>query len=160
MQAATVVSALLIVVGIFGVVIPILPGTLLCVAGVLVWTVTTGGGIAWSIFAVSVALALTGWTLKYVLPGRNLSSAGVPRQTLLLGTVCAIVGFFVIPYVGLAIGFVLGVYLAEHARLRNPQQARNATVTAVKAVLLSVGIELLTATAIAAVWVVGLLSTR
>lgn len=160
MQAATLISALLIVVGIFGVVIPILPGTLLCVAGVLLWSVTTGGGIAWSIFAVSVAFAVTGWTLKYVLPGRNLSSAGVPRQTLLFGTVCAIVGFFVIPYVGLVIGFVLGVYLAEHARLRDAQLARAATASAVKAVLLSVGIELLTATAIATVWIVGLLATR
>ncbi len=160
MQAATALSAVLIIVGIFGVVIPVLPGTLLCVAGVLLWSWTTGGAIAWIVFGVSLALALTGWTLKYLLPGRNLSAAGVPHRTLLIGTGCAAVGFFVIPYVGLAIGFVAGVYAAEQVRLRDWLLARRATAAAVKAVMLSVGIELLATTAIAGTWVTGLLLTR
>ncbi|NYJ75026.1 DUF456 domain-containing protein [Allobranchiibius huperziae] len=160
MQTATVLAAVLIVVGTLGVLIPVLPGTLLCVAGVLLWSATTGGATAWSIFAGSVVLALVGWTCKYLLPGRRLSSAGVPRATMLVGTVCAVVGFFVIPYVGLALGFVIGVYVAEHARLRDAVAARRATAAAVRAVLMSVGIELSTATAIAVLWVCGLLLTR
>ncbi len=160
MQAATLISAVLIVVGTLGVVIPVLPGTLLCVAGVLLWSLNTGGGIAWAVLGISLILALTGWTLKYLLPGRNLSTAGVPRQTLLIGAACAVVGFFAIPYVGLAIGFVAGVYAAEHVRLRDSLLARQATVAAVKAVMLSIGIELVTATTIAGTWVTGLLLTQ
>lgn len=160
MQTATVLAAVLIAVGTLGVLIPVLPGTLLCVAGVLLWSASTGGGAAWSIFAGSVVLALVGWTCKYLLPGRRLSTAGVPRTTLLVGTVCGVVGFFVIPYVGLALGFVIGVYAAEHARLRDATVARQATAVAVRAVLLSVGIELLTATAIAVLWLCGVLFTQ
>lgn len=160
MQTATVLAAVLIVAGTLGVLIPVLPGTLLCVAGVLLWSASTGGGTAWSIFAGSLVLALLGWTCKYLLPGRRLSAAGIPRTSMLVGTACAIVGFFVIPYVGLAIGFVLGVYAAEQMRLRDTRAARSATAQAVRAVMVSVGIELLTATTIAILWVCGLLLTR
>ena len=157
MQTATVLAAVLIAVGTLGVLVPVLPGTLLCVAGVLVWSASVGDGAAWAVFAGAVALAVVGWTCKYLLPGRRLSTASVPRTALVVGTVCGVVGFFLIPYVGLAVGFVLGVYVAEHLRLRDTVAARHTTGAAVRAVLLSVGIELLTATTIAVLWLCGVL---
>ena len=55
--------------------------------------------------------------MKYVVPGRRLKENGIPNSTLLLGGVLGVVGFFVIPVVGLLVGFVLGVYLAELNRV-------------------------------------------
>ena len=48
-------------------------------------------------------------------PMKRMRAADVGTKTLLAGAVLGIIGFFVIPVVGLVIGFVLGVYLAELA---------------------------------------------
>nr|WP_284290737.1 DUF456 family protein [Angustibacter aerolatus] len=60
--------------------------------------------------------------VKYVLPGRRLKDAGVPWWTTLAGVALGVVGFFVVPVVGLLLGFVLGVYLAEPGPARLPRR--------------------------------------
>jgi hypothetical protein len=69
-----------------------------------------------------------------------------------------VVGFFVIPVIGLVVGFVLGVYLAELRRV-GVNQAWPATVHALKAVGLSILIELLATLCAAAAWVAGVVAT-
>ena len=44
-----------------------------------------------------------------------MRAADVRTLSLVAGGVLGIIGFFVIPVIGLLIGFVLGVYLAELA---------------------------------------------
>src|SRR6185436_18875082 len=112
MSGAEVLVALAIAVGIVGVVIPILPGTLLVLAAILVWAWDIGTTTSWSVFAVAAVLLGLGAIVKYVVPGRRLKEGGVPGSTLVLGGLLGVVGFFVIPVVGLLVGFVLGVYLA------------------------------------------------
>jgi uncharacterized protein len=115
--ALTVVAALLVAAGLVGVVVPALPGLLLVVAGIGLWAVPRGDAVGWTVLGVAVAVVALGTVAKYLLPGRRMRAAGVPGRTLLAGGVLGIVGFFVVPVVGLVIGFVLGVYLAELARL-------------------------------------------
>ena len=81
---------------------------------------------------------------------------GVPTSTLMLGALLGVVGFFVIPVVGIVVGFVLGVYLAELRRL-GVERAGPATVSALTAVGLSILIEFLACLAAAATWALGLL---
>ena len=69
-----------------------------------------------------------------------------------------VVGFFVIPVVGLIVGFVLGVYLAELNRVGR-EAAWPATTHALKAVGLSIMIELAATMLAAATWVVGVVLT-
>jgi Protein of unknown function (DUF456). len=64
-------------------------------------------------------------------------------------------GFFVIPVVGAFLGFALGMYLAERIKLGPHAAAWPSTRQALKAIALSVGIELLTGLAIATTWVIG-----
>ena len=160
MELVTVAAAVLIATGIVGLVIPVLPGLLLTMGGVLLWAADRGDRTAWVFFGICLAIALIGWTVQYLVPSRRMRAAGVPTRTLLAGAVCGIVGFFVIPVVGLFIGFVLGVYLVEHLRLRSTAAAWSATKVALRGVLLSIGIELAAACLVAATWVVGLLVTR
>jgi uncharacterized protein len=76
------------------------------------------------------------------------------------GAVLGIIGFFVIPVLGLVIGFVLGIYLAELARRRNQRAAWTSTVHALKGVVLSVGVELCGALLATAAWAVGVYLTQ
>ena len=80
--------------------------------------------------------------MKYVLPGRHLAKAGVPTRTIVFGSLLGIIGFFVVPVVGLFLGFVLGVFLAESARLRGIESAWPSTWKAIKAVGFSMMIEI------------------
>ncbi|MGN9908857.1 DUF456 domain-containing protein [Phytohabitans sp. LJ34] len=154
----TVLCGLAIAAGIVGVVVPILPGLLLCWLGVLAWAVFGDGGwVKWLVLAVVTVFAVAGTVVKYLWPGRNLKRSGVPNSTLLVGGALGLVGFFVIPIVGLVLGFILGVWLAERARLGDHRQAWPSTVHALKAAGLSMLIELAAALAIAATWGVGLL---
>ena len=63
-----------------------------------------------------------------------------------------------VPVVGLFIGFVLGIYLAERARV-GAAQAWPSTVAALKAVGVSILIELVAAFLAAVTWVVGVVVT-
>ncbi len=156
MTAVELLVGLAILVGLAGVLVPVLPGTSLILAAVLVWSITTGTGTAWVVFAVVTTLLVTGAVAKYALPGRGLKAAGVPNRTLVAGGLLALVGFFVVPVVGLVLGFVLGVYLAELQRLGG-ERAWPSTRFAVRAVGLSILIELLAAGAAAATWLATIL---
>ncbi|MFD6154990.1 DUF456 domain-containing protein [Nocardia sp. NPDC060256] len=154
-----VVVGLVILVGLLGIIIPILPGVILIFGAIAVWAFMTGGATAWTVFAISTALLVLSGVIKYTWPGRKMKDAGVANRSLILGAVLGIVGFFVIPVVGLFVGFVLGVYLSELQRLRVGQQAWQSTVHALKGVGLSMLIELLGALLATGVWVVGAIVT-
>lgn len=154
-----VLVGLVVLVGLFGVVVQVLPGSLIVLGAVLVWAILTGGWVAWTAFAVgvvAVALAAVG---KYVLAGKHLRKADVPGSTLVWGAVVGIVGFFVIPVVGLLLGFPLGVFLAELARRRDAQAAWAATRVALHATGITILVELAGALVAAGAWVVGLFLT-
>lgn len=147
-----------IVVGIAGVVIPGLPGSLLVGVAVLVWAIATGGATAWGVFGVVVALLLAGVAVKYAVPGKKMKADGIPNLTLLLGGVGAVIGFFAIPVVGVPIGFVLGIYLAELQRVGS-ETAWPSTKKALRAVGVSMMIEMSACTLAAATWAAGVALT-
>jgi uncharacterized protein len=152
-----VIVGLVVVVGLVGIVVPVLPGLLLVWAGVAIWCTERQDATGWIVLAVVTALALAGTALKYLLPGRRMRTEGVPTLTMVAGGALGLVGFFVVPVVGLFLGFVLGVYLAERRRLRQHDAAWASTVVALKAAGWSMLIELLTGLLIAGTWLTALL---
>lgn len=158
MTTTDVLVALVIVVGLVGIVVPLMPGSVLVVAAVLVWAAVEGGAAAWVVACVATALVVAGAVVKYVVPTRRLHEAGIPARTQWAGVGLAVVGFFVVPVIGLPLGFVLGIYLAELARVGS-ERAWPATVQSLRAVGLSVLIELAAALLAAGVWVVGVVAT-
>jgi uncharacterized protein YqgC (DUF456 family) len=155
MDGITVVVGLIIFVGLIGIVIPLLPGVPLVWAAVLLWASEKQTPASWVVLGVATALALSGFVLQYLLPGRRMAKAGVTTSSTLAGAALGVVGFFVIPVVGALLGFPLGIYLAERVKLGNHGAAWTSTKHALKAVGLSMGIELLTGLAIATAWVAG-----
>jgi hypothetical protein len=149
----------MVVIGLVGIVVPVLPGLLLVWAGVLVWALAEQTVSGWVALGVATALTVAGSVVKYVLPGRRMRESGVPWTTIALGTLVGVVGFFVIPVVGLFVGFVLGVYLAERLRLKEHALAWPSTVAALKAAGWSVAIELATGMLVAATWTVAVLQS-
>jgi uncharacterized protein len=158
MTGVEVLVALAIAIGLVGVIVPVLPGSLLVLAAILFWAWDLGSATAWTVFGIAAGFTALGAVVKYVVPGRRLKNNGVPGSTLVLGAVLGVVGFFVIPVVGLLIGFVLGVYLAELRRVGSAA-AWPATVHALKAVGLSIVIELVASLLAATTWALGVVLT-
>lgn len=145
----------LLVVAMLGVVVPLLPGTALAWAAIVVWAVVERSTTGWLVLLVASGAAAVGFVVKYLVPSRRLNDRGVPNSTTLVGGVLGVVGFFVVPVVGAPLGFVLGVYLAEWARLRAHSLAWRSTRTALGAVGLAMLIELTAVALMAGVWMLG-----
>lgn len=157
MSLVEVLVALAIAVGLVGILVPVLPGTVLVLAAILVWAVDVASTAGWVVFAVATTLLAAGQVVKYAVPGRRLKDAGVPSSALWAGAGLGIVGFFVVPVVGLFLGFVLGVYLVETRRVGSAA-AWPSTIHALKAVGLSILIELAAAMAAAVTWIAGVVA--
>ena len=72
----------------------------------------------------------------------------------MVGGLFAIVGFFVIPVVGMLVGFPIGVYAAERVRVGGAG-AWPSTRAALRALAHSILIELVAALLATAVWITG-----
>ena len=158
MTLVDLLTALAIAIGLAGILAPILPGTLLILVAMLVWALSVDQPTGWVVFAVATTVIAAGAVIKFAIPGKHMSRAGVSNSTLLIGAALGIVGFFVIPVIGLILGFVLGVYVAEVRRV-GEGAARRTTVTALRAVGLSILIELVAGLVAATVFVVGVVLT-
>jgi uncharacterized protein YqgC (DUF456 family) len=152
--AGIVLVALGIAVGLVGILVPLLPGTVLVFSAILVWALFERTTVAWVTLGVVAALLAASLLVKYLWPMRRMKSADVGTLSLVAGAVLGIIGFFVVPVLGLVIGFVLGVYLAELAKRRDQRVAWTSTVHAIKGVALSVGVELAGGLLATVAWVV------
>jgi uncharacterized protein YqgC (DUF456 family) len=157
---ALLLFALVMAVGLAGVLVPVVPGLLIVGAATVGWAWWDGSPAAWVVAGAMVVVLLCGTAAKYVLPGRTLKDAGAPWSTLLLGAAAAIVGFFVIPVVGLVVGGVLGVWAGELVRLRDRRGAWRSTWATIKAIGLGMVVELTAGVLAVAGWAVAVLVMR
>lgn len=155
-----ILVAVAIAVGLVGVLVPLLPGTLLVYAAIAVWAVLEQNTVGWVVLGVVTAILAATMAIKYLWPVKRMRAADVSPTTLAAGAVAGVIGFFVIPVVGLLVGFVLGVYLAELVHRRDQRRAWASTVHAVKGAALSVGVELAGGLLATAAWVVGVVLTQ
>jgi uncharacterized protein YqgC (DUF456 family) len=132
---------LLIVVGIIGIVVPFVPGSLLVLGAILGWAVVENNTTGWLVAAIALVSIGLATILRLTIPEQRMRASGVPRSSILVGFALGVVGFFVVPVVGLPLGFVLGVYLVERARVGAHAHAWAATVAAIRGIGLSIFIE-------------------
>ncbi len=158
MNTADAVAGLVILLGLVGVVVPVMPGLLLIAVALVGWAAAQGGALAWSVALVGLLVLAVGVTVKYLVAGRHMRAKGVPNGTVVVGGLLGIIGFFVVPVIGLPLGFVLGIYLSELVRLGSAQ-AWPATRHALTAVGLAIMIELAAGLLATAVWMVGVVQT-
>lgn len=107
-----VLSTLLILVGLAGIVLPALPGTVLVLAGIVLgaW-IGDFQEVGWIALTAVAVLAVLAWLMDYVAAALGAKRAGASRQAIIgaaLGTVAGIfmglVGVLFMPLVGAAVG--------------------------------------------------------
>ena len=106
---------LVLLTGLLGTIFPILPGILLMWAAVVGYGFVAGFD-ALGIGVIVIVTALTGLSvvLGIKLPKEAAEEAGASRKAQWASVLGAIIGFFVIPVVGVVVGAVAGIALAEY----------------------------------------------
>lgn len=156
MTSLELVVAVMMLIGLVGIVIPVLPGILLVWAGVLVWAIGGDGSdvARWAVFGVATAVAGTAVALSTILPGRRAAAVGAPRSLTWIVALGTAVGFFVVPVVGALIGGPVAAYVAELLRLRDPARAWRSAVQALKGFGIGVALQLTAGVVIVVTWAI------
>lgn len=153
----TILCGLAILVGVAGTIIPVLPGSILIGASLLAWAIWGGAGtLGWVVFAIGVVFVAVGMAASAVLTGRKMKQHAIPGRSVVIGLVAGVVGMFVIPVVGLFVGFAAGLLLSELARTRDFRTATTTSWAALKATGLGILVEFGLACLAASTWVIGL----
>lgn len=139
---AAIAAVVLSVVGLCGVVMPVLPGSILIGLGFLIWAIVSGTVGGWIFFGVAAVLLLIGNVSGMVLTGRGLKQREIPTRSVTIAVVTGVVGMFVLPAFGLLIGFVVGLVGAEYYRVRDWREALDSSLAALKALGIGLIIEL------------------
>ncbi|MFI5523209.1 DUF456 domain-containing protein [Streptomyces platensis] len=147
-----VATGLVMLLGLLGVLVPGIPGPLIVWAGVMWWTLSEKSGLAWVVLMSATAVLLLNQVVKWLLPARDLRAVGTPYRALFLAGVAGIVGFFVIPVIGGLLGSAGGLYLLERIRLGSHGDAWASTRTALRAIGLSVLVELFACLLVVGAW--------
>ncbi|MFC5370679.1 DUF456 domain-containing protein [Arcanobacterium bovis] len=138
----TILVVIAYAVAIAGIIVPVLPGTILIVASTFVWALVVGGNTGWITFGLVTVFSAIGITASYVLTGKRLKDAQVPNSSILWGGAGAAIGFFAIPVLGIFIGFTVGLFLAEMRRQKDGMSAAASTWLALKSLGIGILIEL------------------
>lgn len=147
-----VAVGLVMLLGLAGVLMPGVPGPLIVWAAVLWWALTEQSSPAWTVLIAATGVLLLNQALVWLLPARDLRGAGVPYRSLFLAGTAGIIGFFVLPVIGAVIFAVGALQLLERSRLGSHGDAWAATRTALRAIGLSVLIELIACLLVVGAW--------
>lgn len=148
------VIALVMLAGLVGTALPLVPGLPVVWAAALVYGLMAGFGTTAAVaFTVITLLAIGGIAAGLVLPHKRVAAGGAPRSSVLAGVAGAIVGFFIIPVIGLLIGGVVGIWLAEYARTSDGSIAWKRTKDMVVGFGIGILVELAAGVAMVLVWV-------
>jgi uncharacterized protein len=158
-QLVFALTLVVMLIGLVGVVVPFVPGVIIVGAAAIVSTFVFGITASGWLFVATVALiTLGGAGASLALPARRGLRGDAARSSLGLAATLAVVGFFVIPVVGLPVGALVGLYLGEHQRHGDRQRAWASTREVLKAYGLGVLVEFGAALLVIVLWLPGALS--
>ena len=108
------ISIVLLILGILGTFIPVLPGLLLSLCGLLIYKFGTDATLDMVYIWIFVFLTAVSVVLNYVIPARTNRKYGGTRWGSVGSVIGTLVGMFFIPVpFGFLIGMFLGVFVGE-----------------------------------------------
>lgn len=149
----TVVVAVVMVLGLMGVLLPVLPGLLLIWAAAVFYGFMVGfGTVGWSVVGLLTILAVAGAIKGVVIPRRAAVDSGASGWAQLGAVVGGVLGFFVIPVFGLIIGALAGLLAVEYILKGDWNEALVAVRGTARGFGVSVVIDLLLGVIMIAAW--------
>jgi uncharacterized protein YqgC (DUF456 family) len=154
----TVLAGILLVVAAVGTIYPVLPGSLIAIVTLLVWAWVMGSSAAWVAAAIGSLICVAGWSASAVLTGRKLKQLEVPGWSIAVAAVAGIAGMFLIPVVGIFVGFAVGLLVSEWIRHGEARKAVHYSLQTLKAMGIGVLLEFCLVCVAASVWTIGVIA--
>ncbi|MEU7471122.1 DUF456 domain-containing protein [Streptomyces sp. NPDC044984] len=145
-------AGLVLLLGLWGVLLPGVPGSWLVWAGVLWWALKDPRPVAWWVLVGATVVLFLSQVVRWALPPRRLRAGGDDGRMLAYAGCGSFAGFVLLPVIGAVPGFLTGVYLFERLRLGRRREAVAAARTALRSGGWSVLTELFTCQLITAAW--------
>jgi uncharacterized protein YqgC (DUF456 family) len=118
------ITLVIMVIGLFGLIVPIFPGITVIWLAALGYGVVTGfNTLAWVMFGVITVLMIVGVTIDNVLMGAKAHKEGAAWSSLALGSLAGVLGTIFLPPVGGILAAPLAVLLLEYLRHRDINKA-------------------------------------
>ena len=156
---AFALTAAVIMLGILGTIIPLLPGLMLVWFAALGWGLFTGFGFGGFVaMGLITALFVAGIYLSIRIPQKSAAAQGLSLWGTIFGLVLAIGVGIVLPVVGIPIGFVLGVWIVRVFDTGDAAEAFRSALQTTFALLRASAAQFGIATAMGLTWLVWALS--
>lgn len=140
----TIVALALLVVGVAGSVVPLLPGALLSLAGVLLYWWQSGYAEPGPILLVVLVLVgLVGVIADYFAGAVSAAAGGASTVTTVFAAIVGIVLFFVVGPLGVIVGVMGTVFVVEFYRHQDPEQSLRTAIYAAIGMLASTVVQAL-----------------
>jgi len=154
-----ILSGLLMLLGLAGIVLPVLPGTFLIWLGALIYGLFGEWG-RWGpwIFGVITLLGLVTLVTEVVVGGTGARMRGGSLWGILGGLVGGAVGLILFSLPGAIGGLLLGTFAVEYLRFRDVRKAADAMVGMGVGYGVSFGVKLLIAFAMIGLWLLWVFS--
>jgi len=150
----TILVGAVMVIGVVGTVLPVIPGLWLIWAASLVYGLVEGFGAAgWLAMIVLTVLAGVGTAAGVALPQRSATNIGIPWWGQLFAGLMAVVGFFAIPVVGAAVGFVGAIIALVLVRTREVGTAIPTAWAVVRSLVIASAVQLAAGILMFATWI-------
>ena len=131
-----ILTFLTMLVGLFGLIIPIFPGNVVMWLAALVYGLVFGfGRLGGIIFAIITLLMLAAVLADNFLMGAKAREKGAAWGSIIMALIAGIIGTIVLPPIGGVIAAPLVLYLMEMQRLKDSEEA----IMVVKALLIGWG---------------------
>jgi len=109
-----IIALVLLLAGFLGTFLPILPGLLLSICGLLIFKFGTENTMPMMYVWIFVLLTIVSTVLNYVIPAKTNKKYGGTRYGSIGSFIGTLLGLFFIPIpLGFLIGMLLGVFLGE-----------------------------------------------
>ena len=142
------------IIGIVGIIVPIIPGMILVWLSALVFVLFTGFEVLpLSAFAIITLIAAITGTADFWLSVWGAKKGGASKRSLLWGIAGSIVGTFVLPLIGTIIGYAVGILLSEYQQRADWEAAFRASVGGVAGWGLATAVQLVGALLIIGIFV-------
>jgi len=137
-----IIGAVLVILGIAGCILPVLPGPHLAWAGLLLLQLTGVASPGWNTVIVTFLIATAVQVLDYVVPAMGTKKFGGSKYGIAGATIGLFVGIFTpIPF-GVILGPFLGALIGELMHQKQSDKALKAAMGSLVGFVFSVGLKL------------------
>ena len=132
-----------IVFGLIGIIVPMIPGTLLIWIAVLIYELVNGfSALGVPVFAMITVLALVTGLADLWLPLLGAKAVGASKRAVLLGALGSLIGTFIAPLLGTIAGYAIGILVGEYHKRGDWHDAFRASVGGVAGWGVATGVQL------------------